>query len=287
MFQSGGPTFFELARQALSSTERGYDLLAPKFDRTPFRTPGSLLAASAPYVGPPGGVGRALDLCCGTGAALEMLRPLCRERVLGVDFSLGMLAAARRALAASEGTAEVLLLRADVLSVSFDAAFDVATCFGALGHIVGRDQHRLMATVARALKPGGRFIFPSAEWPRPWSPRLWLSLAFNLGMAARNAVLRPPFVMYYLSFLLPRARRLLAEHGFELEIHRGVDPEHPWVDLVVARKTRGATRISRPRRSVDRTPAPAPRRPPPAAAAGRRSRGAAPYESCAVGTCCA
>jgi hypothetical protein len=34
----------ELARQALSSVEGGYDLLAPKFDHTPFRTPDGVLA---------------------------------------------------------------------------------------------------------------------------------------------------------------------------------------------------------------------------------------------------
>ena len=34
MFHPNGPSFFELVEQALSSTERGYDLLAPKFDYT-------------------------------------------------------------------------------------------------------------------------------------------------------------------------------------------------------------------------------------------------------------
>ncbi|MCM2386961.1 SAM-dependent methyltransferase, partial [Streptomyces sp. CWNU-1] len=43
MFTSSGPTFRELTVQALSSIERGYDLLAPKFDATPFRTPDRLL----------------------------------------------------------------------------------------------------------------------------------------------------------------------------------------------------------------------------------------------------
>ncbi len=236
MFHPEGPTFFELARQALSSTERGYDLLASKFDRTPFRTPESLLAAAAPFVGPPGGLGSALDLCCGTGAAMAMLRPLCRKRVVGVDFSLGMLAQAQRALQASAGTARLDFIRADVLELELATELDAVTCFGALGHIVGRDQRRLLRVVARALCTGGRFVFASAERPRPWSPRLWLSLAFNAVMAVRNTVLRPPFVMVYLSFLLPRARRLLEERGFEVEIHRGVDPEHPWVDLVVAER---------------------------------------------------
>lgn len=236
MFHPEGPTFFELTRQAMSATERGYDLLAPKFEHTPFRTPDSLLEAAAPHVGSARRLGRALDLCCGTGAAMAMLRPLCRERVVGIDFSLGMLTQARRQLGASEGTARVDLVRADVLDLAFDGGgtFDAVTCFGALGHIVGRDQHRLLRVVACALRPGGRFIFPSAERPRAWSPRLWLSLAFNAAIAIRNTVWRPPFVMYYLSFLLPRARRLLEEHGFEVEVHRQIDPEFPWVDLVVA-----------------------------------------------------
>ena len=47
MFHAKGPTFWELAVQAMSSTERGYDLLAPKFDYTPFRTPQFLLDAVA------------------------------------------------------------------------------------------------------------------------------------------------------------------------------------------------------------------------------------------------
>ncbi len=256
MFHPEGPTFFELARQALSSTERGYDLLAGKFDHTPFRTPDSLLEASAPFIGPPGGLDSALDLCCGTGAVMAMLRTLCRERVVGVDFSLGMLAQARRTLQASAGAARLDFVRADVMELDLEASgrsprrgasgtFDAVTCFGALGHIVGRDQRRLLGIVARALKPGGRFVFPSAERPRPWSPRLWLSLAFNAAMAVRNTVLRPPFIMYYLSFLLPRARLLLEEYGFEVTVHQGVDPEHPWVDLVVATRSRKIRNRSR------------------------------------------
>ena len=43
MFHPQGPTLRELAVQALSSVPRGYDLLAPKFDYTPFRTPDPVL----------------------------------------------------------------------------------------------------------------------------------------------------------------------------------------------------------------------------------------------------
>ena len=75
MFHPKGPTFFELARQALSSTERGYDLLAPKFDFTPFRTPDEILSVVAAQLERLAPFGSALDICCGTGAAMQAMRP--------------------------------------------------------------------------------------------------------------------------------------------------------------------------------------------------------------------
>ena len=103
MFTRGGPTFLELMQQALSSTDRGYDLLAPKFDRTPFRTPDALLSVAGTILSAGGRVPRAIDLCCGTGAALRMLRPLCTEAVVGIDRSHGMLVEAARKVGAGEG----------------------------------------------------------------------------------------------------------------------------------------------------------------------------------------
>ena len=44
MFHPEGPSVLELTNQWLSSTQLGYDLLAPKFDYTPFRTPDSVLS---------------------------------------------------------------------------------------------------------------------------------------------------------------------------------------------------------------------------------------------------
>src|SRR5262249_364351 len=96
MFHPQGPTFWELTVQALSSTERGYDPLAPKFDYTPFRTPDEVLAVVAEQPRSLGPFTAALDLCCGTGAAMKVLRPLCSERVVGIDISAGMLAEARQ-----------------------------------------------------------------------------------------------------------------------------------------------------------------------------------------------
>jgi hypothetical protein len=35
----------------------------------------------------------------------------------------------------------------------------------------------------------------------------------------RNALLRPPFVMYYLTFLVPEVQSILARHGFSVEVN--------------------------------------------------------------------
>src|SRR5690349_7004610 len=139
MFHPKGPTFWELAVQALSSTERGYDLLAPKFDYTPFRTPQSLLDAVSEHLPALGPFESGLDVCCGTGAAMAMLRPHCRRRVVGIDFSQGMLEVARQRTALAPGEARLEFVRGDVRTMPFAAEFDLAVSFGAFGHILPPD----------------------------------------------------------------------------------------------------------------------------------------------------
>jgi SAM-dependent methyltransferase len=235
MFHPRGPTFFELARQALSSTERGYDLLAPKFDYTPFRTPDWILQRTAPHLGGPRSLGSALDICCGTGAAMQMLRPLCRERVVGIDMSRGMLDVCREKTAAAPGEAALELVRGDVLDMPFREAFDVAVCFGACGHILPRDELRFILQVRQVLKRGGRFAFVTGFLPPKSSKAYWFSRGFNAAMHVRNLLIRPPFIMYYLTFLLPGALRLLEENGFEVEIKDEVfSPQEPRIKLVIA-----------------------------------------------------
>jgi ubiquinone/menaquinone biosynthesis C-methylase UbiE len=127
MFSPRGPSVRELAIQALSSVEGGYDRLAPKFDHTPFRTPDGVLDATAGALRPFGPFGRGLDVCCGTGAGLGVLRSLCQGQVTGADFSAGMLAQARRA------HPDATWVRADVRALPFAGAFDLAVSFGAFG----------------------------------------------------------------------------------------------------------------------------------------------------------
>ncbi len=218
MFGKDGPTFFELIHQALVSTQQGYDMLAPKFDATPFRTPDVVLEPAIAEIGP---VDAALDICCGTGAAMRFLKPLCRQRLAGVDFSSGMLSKARENMAEVSGTCAVEFLETDVLAMSFHEAFDVATCFGALGHILPKDQRTFMRNIRQALKPGGRFVFVTAPHPRLLSPASLIFRTFDAIMAVRNWILKPPFIMYYLNFLLPEIEVLLKEEGFSVEIRPG------------------------------------------------------------------
>ncbi len=244
MFGSEGPSLRELAVQALSSVERGYDLLAPKFDHTPFRTPESVLAGVTSALARTGPYDDGLDLCCGTGAGVDVLARVCRRSVTGVDFSAGMLHVARRQVEA--GDTRVAWVRADARALPFAPAFDLVVSFGAFGHFLPRELPGLFAQVHSVLRPGGTFAFPVVAPPRPTSPAYWALLGFDAVMRVRNAVWRPPFVMYYRAFRLGEVRGELARAGFDVELR--TLPEFgprrdgsPRVRMVVARRSRAAS----------------------------------------------
>ncbi|MFE4367709.1 class I SAM-dependent methyltransferase [Streptomyces sp. NPDC056835] len=247
MFTPQGPTFRELAVQAFSSIEHGYDLLAPKFDHTPFRTPDHLLDAVVRTVRPLGPFATGLDICCGTGAGVSVLRRLCDERVTGVDFSAGMLAAAasasRSASAASPEftSAAVNWVRADARALPFAPVFDLAVSFGAFGHFLPAERPVLFARAHAVLRPGGLFVFPVPAPPRVGSPLYWTLWGFDTAMRLRNLLWHPRFVMYYRTFRLPGVLDELARTGFTTELRPLTDlgrrPDgSPRCALVVARR---------------------------------------------------
>jgi ubiquinone/menaquinone biosynthesis C-methylase UbiE len=239
VFSPRGPSLRELCIQALSSVERGYDLLAPKFDYTPFRTPESILGATVHALSEAGPFGKGLDVCCGTGAGMTVLRSLCQGPITGVDFSAGMLAQARSAYP------DATLVRADARALPFAGDFDLAVTFGALGHFLPTERPALFAGVYRALRPGGLFTFAIGAPPPLTSVSHWAVLGFDLAMRLRNAVWRPPFVMYYRTSPLPAVRDDLTAAGFTVRAvgltvlgsHRDGSPRC-W--LVLARKPAAA-----------------------------------------------
>ncbi|MEU2395763.1 class I SAM-dependent methyltransferase [Streptomyces sp. NPDC007369] len=240
MFTSQGPSLRELAVQAFSSVERGYDLLAPKFDRTPFRTPDRMLdAVEEALARHEGSFGSGLDVCCGTGAALGMLGRLCRDRVTGVDLSAGMLAEAERV----HGGGRTELLRADARALPPGLAdtYDLAVSFGAFGHFLPAERPALFGGVHGALRAGGVFAFPIGAPIPPTAPLWWAVAGFDAAMRIRNAVWRPPFVMYYRTFPWGGVRADLRAAGFTVEtvplepFGRRPDGSPRW-RLVLARK---------------------------------------------------
>lgn len=219
MFSPEGPTLRELAVQALSSVEHGYDLLAPKFDHTPFRTPDSVLDAVSSALRRTGPYDDGLDLCCGTGAGVDVLASVCRRSVTGVDFSAGMLDVARERAKPEPTTGpRVSWVRADARALPFAAAFDLVVSFGAFGHFLPRELPGLFRQVHGVLRPGGRFAFPVVAPPAATSRAFWMLLGFDAVMRARNAVWRPPFVMYYRAFRLSEVRRELERAGFRVDL---------------------------------------------------------------------
>lgn len=219
MFHPDGPSLFELTRQALASTERGYDLLASKFDVTPFRTPDVLLTPFFAHVFEGGPVARALDVACGTGAQLTHLAPFVTGRLTGVDFSQGMLDEARRRLGPRPE-----LVKLDARALPFEREFDLVTSAGAFGHFVGADEDALLSGISRALVPGGRFVFLTTPMPKPTSPANWMARGFNAVMHVRNALVTPPFIMFYLTFTWPEVKPTLERHGFDVSARDGLLP---------------------------------------------------------------
>ena len=163
MFSPFGPSLRELAVQALSSIEGGYDLLAPKFDYTPFCTSDGVLDATAGALRRLGPFGRGLDVCCGTGAGMRVLESVCQGPVMGVDFSAGMLAQARRA------HPDAGWVRADARALPFAGGFDLAVSLGALGHFLPaerrHDRQRALAVMLDCYLHCADTGLPVHTWP--------------------------------------------------------------------------------------------------------------------------
>jgi SAM-dependent methyltransferase len=120
---------------------------------------------------------RVLDLACGIGRhAIGMAS--AGFRVTGVDFSERYLELA--AQDAADHGVEVRWLKADMRTLEFEREFDGAySYFTSFGYFSDAENERVIAHLARALVPGGRFLIDmtNRDWilthpqQRTWNQR--------------------------------------------------------------------------------------------------------------------
>ncbi|HEX6700728.1 MAG TPA: methyltransferase domain-containing protein [Gaiellaceae bacterium] len=128
---------------------------------------------------------RVLDLACGRGRiSIGLAQRGCR--VTGLDLSPRSLALARED--ATAAGVEIELVRRDMRELDADGEFDgVVNVFTSFGYFPTQEEdERVVAAVARALVPGGRFLidtlntiaiakeFREADWHELDDGTLWL-----------------------------------------------------------------------------------------------------------------
>jgi len=180
----------------------------------------------------------ALDLGCGTGRYFCALRGV--RTLVGFDASPAMLEQARHPIHEDQITAgEITLVHGDLMTQDFGAGrFDLVYSIGVLAEHVPL-QPALVASIARWLRPGGRFalstVHPESESiPRTPARRLGTALSTRLP-APFNRALRERLLSGGLYADEARLEELLAG-SFTIEsLERMVSEAHLHC-LCVARK---------------------------------------------------
>ena len=232
------PSFWELAVQATTNTRQGYNLLAPRFELTPYATPCWLVEACLARLDQLSPLDRSLacglDLACGTGRAALPLARSC-ARVEGLDFSPRMLEQARRKAQEVPET-DFDFQEADLATVRLREAFyDRIVTFGAWGHILPPWRRRFVEQCVKALKPGGVFATVTADPAHKLSRRWWYSVAFDNSLRLRNMLLGDPFHMYYAINDTDEVRSLFSSvGGVTIRLEPVPRRPHPELTLLVA-----------------------------------------------------
>ncbi len=130
-----------------------------------------------------------LDVACGTGDLAEAIasatpRP---RRVVGVDFTAGMLDIARAKSARRSLRVPIDYRLGDAMALEFaDGSFDVLTIAFGLRNVT--DPPRAVAEFRRVLRPGGRLVI--LEFSEPgFAPIRWFNRLYTEGIMPRTAAL--------------------------------------------------------------------------------------------------
>jgi 2-polyprenyl-6-hydroxyphenyl methylase / 3-demethylubiquinone-9 3-methyltransferase len=157
-----------------------------------------------------------LDVGCGGGLLSERFASLgCR--VTGIDRSLPTLAVAREH--AQAAGLDIRYEEGDAQALQFaDAQFDVVCCCDVLEHVA--DVDRVVAEIARVLKPSGIFFFDTIN--RTWRSKL---LAIKLAQDWAPTRFVPRNVHVWHQFIKPRELAAsLARHGLPAHQFVGLSP---------------------------------------------------------------
>ena len=155
----------------------------------------------------------ALDVPCGNGRVAVELADR-GVRMTGVDISKAFLDEARHS------ATEVEWILADMRELPWESRFDAAFCWGnSFGYFDHESCLRFLEAVARALKPGGRFLLDTGLVAESILPNLQADRTLqigDIGFASRN-------------FYDPLEGRLDITYTFTRGEEREVKATHQWV----------------------------------------------------------
>ena len=165
-----------------------------------------------------------LEVAIGTGAQLiELARRNPTGRTVGIELSEGMLAQARKRVAAAGIEQRVELLRADALKLPFeDQGFDLVVNSYTLDLLPRDDIPRALTEFGRVLRPGGRIVLSNMTIGERRRHRVWDALyarGINLTANCRGVLAAP--VLEELGFEDVR-REYTSQLGFPTEIVSGL-----------------------------------------------------------------
>jgi demethylmenaquinone methyltransferase/2-methoxy-6-polyprenyl-1,4-benzoquinol methylase len=166
----------------------------------------ALVRALAPQAGE-----RVLDVATGTGMVAAELLAQADCRVVGIDQSAEMLAAARARFGSAEGRVELVEGQAEALPFP-DASFDALTFTYLLRYV--DDPRATMGELARVLRPGGRIASLEFGVP-PWAPaRAAWRLYTTVGLPTLGRLASPEWAQVG-RFLGPSIRGFYERHPLE------------------------------------------------------------------------
>ena len=131
---------------------------------------------------PPGGA--VLDVGCGSGTPVSAVLLEEGFKVSGIDASPTLAAEFRRQFPSAEIACE-----AAETSPFFRRRFDGVVAIGLLFLLPAHHQRGVIGRIARALQPGGRFLFSAPRLPCAWDDILTGQPSLSLGEGAYRSAL--------------------------------------------------------------------------------------------------